>query len=86
MADPARPAGVISDRKAGQNVPHAVSCRVPGVSASWCDAWKDGPSPPARGARGQPAEAVRRVLDAPGGTSGSPRVWITPVGEGAASR
>lgn len=73
---------MISDCKAGKNVPHTVSCRVLGVSASWFYKWKDKPVTAREVRRGQLADAVRRVFDASGGTYGSPKVWITLVREG----
>ncbi|MGW0886549.1 IS3 family transposase [Streptomyces sp. NPDC002671] len=81
-ADPAQLAGVISDCKAEQNIPHTVSCRVLGVSESWFYKWKDKPVTAREVRRGQLAEAVRRIFDASGGTYGSPKVWITLVREG----
>ncbi|WP_432021540.1 IS3 family transposase [Streptomyces sp. 1222.5] len=81
-ADPAQVAGVISDCKAGKNVPHSVSCRVLGVSESWFYKWKDKPVTGREVRRGQLADAIRRVFDASGGTYGSPKVWITLVREG----
>ncbi|GGJ73368.1 hypothetical protein GCM10010121_099860 [Streptomyces brasiliensis] len=38
-ADPAQVAGVISDCKAEQNIPHTLACRVLGVSESWFYKW-----------------------------------------------
>ena len=73
---------MISDCKAGQNIPHTVSCRVLGVSESWFYKWKDKPVTAREVRRGQLAEAVRRIFDASGGTYGSPKVWITLVREG----
>lgn len=81
-ADPARLAGVISGCKAGQNIPHAVSCRVLGVRQSRFYKWKDKPVTAREVRRGQLADAIRRVFDASGGTHGSPKAWITLAREG----
>ncbi|MFD8396733.1 IS3 family transposase, partial [Streptomyces sp. NPDC059680] len=81
-ADPAQLAGVISDCKAEQNIPHTTACRVLGVSESWFYKWRDCPITAREVRRGQLADAIRRIFDASGGTYGSPKIWITLVREG----
>jgi hypothetical protein len=81
-ADPAQLAGVISDCKVEQNIPHTTACRVLGVSESWFYKWRDRPVTAREVRRGQLTDAIRRVFDASGGTYGSPRIWITLVREG----
>lgn len=81
-ADPAQVAGVISDCKAGQNIPHTVACRVLGVSESWFYKWRNQPVIAREVRRGRLADEIRRIFDESGGTYGSPKVWITLVREG----
>ncbi|MGW2818937.1 IS3 family transposase [Streptomyces sp. NPDC001415] len=81
-ADPAQVAGVISDCKAEQNIPHTVTCRALGVSESWFCKWRDKPTTARAVRRGRLADAIQQVFEAPGGTYGSPKIWITLVRDG----
>lgn len=73
---------MISDCKAGQNIPHTVACRVLGVSESWFYKWRNQPVIAREVRRGRLADEIRRIFDESGGTYGSPKVWITLVREG----
>jgi putative transposase len=57
-------------------VPHAITCRVLGVSQSWFYKWRDRPPTPRQDRRSQQTAAVRQVFDDSGGTYGSPRIGI----------
>ncbi|MFD9633993.1 IS3 family transposase [Streptomyces violascens] len=81
-ADPAQVAGVISDCKAAEKIPHTTACRVLGVSESWFYKWRHQPVTAREVRHGQLADAIRHVFDASGGTYGSPKVWITLVRQG----
>ncbi|MEU5092547.1 IS3 family transposase [Streptomyces sp. NPDC021356] len=78
-ADPAQVAGVISDCRAEQDIPHTLTCRVLGVSESWFYKWRHQPVTAREVRRRKPADAIRQIFDASGGTYGSPKVWITLV-------
>ncbi|MFD4143078.1 IS3 family transposase [Streptomyces sp. NPDC058572] len=75
-------AGVISDCKAEQDIPHALRCRALGVSGSWFCTWRNRPVTAREVRCGKPADAIRQIFDASGGTYGSPEVWITLVRQG----
>jgi transposase InsO family protein len=81
-ADPAQVAGVISDCKAEQEIPHTLTCRALGVSGSWFYKWRNQPVTAREVRRGKPADAIRQIFDESGGTYGSPKVWITLVRQG----
>ncbi|MCX4428566.1 IS3 family transposase [Streptomyces mirabilis] len=81
-ADPAQVAGVISDCKAEQGIPHTLTCRALGVSESWFYKWRSQPVTAREVRRGQLADAIRQIFDESGGTYGSPKVWITLVRQG----
>ncbi|MGI5518883.1 IS3 family transposase [Streptomyces sp. CA-106131] len=73
---------MISDCKAGQNIPHNIACRVLGVSESWFYKWRDRPVTAREVRRGELADAIKHIFDASGGTYGSPKIWITLIREG----
>ena len=81
-ADPARLAGVISDCKAEQDIPHTLACRVLGVSESWFYKCRHQPVTAREVRRGKLADAIREVFDESGGTYGSPKIWITLMRQG----
>jgi putative transposase len=80
--DPAQVAGVISDCKAEQDIPHTLTCRALGVSESWFYKWRNHPITAREVRRGRLADAIRQIFDESGGTYGSPKVWITLVRQG----
>ncbi|MGI5515787.1 IS3 family transposase [Streptomyces sp. CA-106131] len=73
---------MISDCKAGQNIPHNIACRVLGVSESWFYKWRDRPVTAREVRREELADAIKHIFDASGGTYGSPKIWITLIREG----
>ncbi|MGI5517462.1 IS3 family transposase [Streptomyces sp. CA-106131] len=73
---------MISDCKAGQNIPHNLACRVLGVSESWFYKWRDRPVTAREVRREELADAIKHIFDASGGTYGSPKIWITLIREG----
>ncbi|MGI5508363.1 IS3 family transposase [Streptomyces sp. CA-106131] len=73
---------MISDCKAGQNIPHNLACRVLGVSESWFYKWRDRPVTAREVRRGELADAIKHIFDASGGTYGSPKIWIMLIREG----
>ena len=81
-ADPARLAGVISDCKAEQDIPHTLTCRALGVSESWFYKWRGKPVTAREVRRGKLADTIRDIFEESGGTYGSPKVWITLVRQG----
>jgi putative transposase len=78
-ADPAQVAGVISGCRAEQDIPYTLTCRALGVSGSWFYKWRNQHVTAREARRGKPADAIRQIFDRPGGTYGSPKVWITLV-------
>ena len=67
-------AQVIAAHRTDLGVPHAVSCRLLGVSESWFYKWRSrAPTPGELRRRGLDA-AVKECFEASGGTYGSPRV------------
>ncbi|WSA73335.1 IS3 family transposase [Streptomyces sp. NBC_01800] len=81
-AAPAQVAGVISDCKAEQNIPHTLTCRVLGVSESWFYKWRLELVTAREVRRGELADAIGQVFDESGGTYGSPKIWVTLVRQG----
>ncbi|WKK26440.1 IS3 family transposase [Streptomyces olivoreticuli] len=69
-------ADFIASQRTDHHVPHAVSCRLLGVSQSWFYKWLGRAPTPRAGRRADLALAVREVFDASGGTYGSPRVHV----------
>jgi transposase InsO family protein len=70
--------GVISDQRTGHGIPHAVACRVLGVSEAWYYKWRSRPASPTdrEVRRAALAERIRHFFDASGGTYGSPRITL----------
>ncbi len=64
----------IADQRTAHQVPHALSCRVLGVSASWFYKWLHRPATPRQVRRAELDAAVKQVFDGSKGTYGSPRV------------
>ncbi len=76
----------IADQRTEHQVPHALSCRVLGVSASWFYKWINRPQTPRQVRRSQLDTAVKQVFEGSKGTYGSPRVHaelVTPAPAGA---
>jgi putative transposase len=75
-------AGFIADQRTEHQVPHAFTCRVLGVSASWFYKWRDRPPTPRQTRQAELDAAVKQVFEASKGTYGSPRVHaelVTPA-------
>jgi transposase InsO family protein len=67
-------AQMIAAYRTGLGVPHAVSCRLLGVSESWFYKWRSR-APTHSGLRRRDLDAaVKEAFEASGGTDGSPRV------------
>lgn len=64
----------IADQRTEHQVPHALSCRVLGVSASWFYKWHGRPPTPRQARRTELDAVVKQVFEASKGTYGSPRV------------
>jgi len=72
----------IADQRTEHQVPHALSCRVLGVSASWFYKWINRPPTARQVRRAELDAAVKQVFEASRGTYGSPRVHaelVTPA-------
>lgn len=82
MADPARVAGMISDCKTEDNIPHTVACRAVGVSPSWFYKWRRRPPTARELRRARLEEEIRAIFDESGGTYGSPKVFVLLVRAG----
>jgi putative transposase len=67
-------AALIAAQRDEQQIPHAVACRVLGVSRSWFYKWKDARLLPRAARREALAAEVRRLFKAHRGTYGSPRI------------
>jgi putative transposase len=65
-----RVARFIADQRTEHQVPHALSCRVLGVSASWFYKWLHRPVTPRQVRRAELDAAVRKVFDGSRGTYG----------------
>ena len=75
-------AALIAAQRAEHRIPHAVSCRVLGVSQSWFYKWKAGRLAP-RAARRQRLKAeVARLFELHAGKYGSPRITADRKDEG----
>jgi transposase InsO family protein len=69
-------AGFISSQRTEHDVPHALSCRVLGVSQSWFYKWRDRPLTNRRVRQAELDEAIGKSFTDSGGTYGSPRVLL----------
>ena len=83
-ADPAALAGAISDCRTEHGIPHAVSCRVLGVSEAWFYKWRGRPAKATdrEVRRAALAERIKHFFEASGGTYGSPRITLDLWAEG----
>jgi transposase InsO family protein len=83
-ADPAAVVGVIGDCKAEQDIPHALACRVLGVSTAWYYKWRRRPAEPTKRevSRAALTERIEHCFTASGGTYGSPRITLDLWAEG----
>jgi putative transposase len=71
-------ASFVASQRADHQVPHAVACRVLGVSESWFYKWHDRAPTSVQLRRAELDGAVKASFDDSGGTPGtygSPRVW-----------
>ncbi|HSF85432.1 MAG TPA: IS3 family transposase [Acidimicrobiia bacterium] len=78
-------ASFIASQRTEHRVPHAVTCRLLGVSESWFYKWHDRPPTPRQLRRAELDAAVKASFDDSGGTPhtyGSPRVWEDLVADG----
>jgi putative transposase len=78
-------ASFVADQKTDYGVPHVVSCRALGVSASWFHKWHDRPpTPRARRREALDARVAEIFADSGGnpGTYGSPRIYAQLKDEG----
>ena len=57
-------------------MPYAVTCRALGLSESWFYKWRDRKPTPRQQGRAELAAKIREIVDASGGTYGSPRVTL----------
>jgi transposase InsO family protein len=82
--DPAAVAAFIGNQRAEHNVPHAVACRVLGVSESWFYKWRRRPEQPTKREvrRAELAERIRYFFRRSGDTYGSPRITLDLWAEG----
>jgi putative transposase len=64
----------IADQRTEHQVPHAFTCRVLGVSASWFYKWLNRPPTARQARRAELDAAVKQVFEGSKGTYGSPRV------------
>lgn len=67
-------AAFIAAQRDDYQIPHALSCRVLGVSRSWFCKWKGAGLPPRAQRRQQLSAEVRRLFELHGGKYGSPRI------------
>ena len=67
-------ASFVAAQRTDHGVPHAVSCRVLGVSESWFYKWRDRPPTPRQRRRGELDADVKRSFEESDGDYGSPRV------------
>lgn len=73
----------IADQRTMHQVPHALSCRVLGVSISWFYKWFRRPPASGQQRRVMLDERVAELFVASGGTYGSPRIHADLIAEGA---
>jgi hypothetical protein len=72
----------VAAQRTDHGIPHAVSCRALGVSASWFYKWRD-PAPTPRQQRREALDArVKASFETSGGRYGSPRVLADLRAEG----
>jgi hypothetical protein len=64
----------IADQRTKHRVPHALSCRLLGVSESWFYKWHQRPPTDRQIRRGEVDVEVRRLFELSGRTYGSPRI------------
>lgn len=64
----------IADQRTEHQVPHAFTCRLLGVSASWFYKWLNRPPTPRQTRQTELDAAVKKAFDASKGTYGSPRI------------
>lgn len=76
--------GAICDCKTGENIPHRIACRAPGVSEAWFYKWRRRPAEPTKREirRTALAEWIRCFFDRSGKTYGSPRITLDLWEEG----
>ncbi len=67
-------ASFVAAQRTDHGVPHVVSCRALGLSASWFYKWRDRPPTPRHKRREALDAAVKASFEASDGTYGSPRV------------
>ena len=72
----------IADQRIFYRVPHAFTCVLLGVSASWFYKWVDREPTDRQRRRGEVDAAVKAAFDASGGVHGSPRVHADLLDEG----
>jgi putative transposase len=71
---PVAVAAFIAAQRAGHGIPHAVSCRVLGVSESWLYKWKGGDRSARRARRDRLKAEIARLFARRKGKDGSPRI------------
>ena len=64
----------VAAQRTDHSIPHAVSCRALGVSASWFYKWRDRAPTPRQQRRAALDAEVRSSFETSGGRYGSPRV------------
>ena len=64
----------VAAQRTDHGIPHAITCRALGVSASWFYKWRDRDPTPRQVRRAALDAAVRASFDTSGGRYGSPRV------------
>ena len=67
-------AGFIASQREQHGIPHAVSCRVLGVSQAWFYKWQDGGLPPRAARRERLKAEIAALLARRKGRDGSPRI------------
>ncbi len=75
----------IASQRTDYRVPHAVCCRLLGVSESWFYKWQHRPPTARQQRRAELDAAVKAAFDDSGGTPGtygSPRVWEDLIADG----
>ena len=69
-------AAVIATQRVNYGIPHAVSCRVLGVSQAWFYKWRNGDGSPPRHRRKALAATIAWLFTKHKGTYGSPRIVV----------